>query len=97
MGDDSILKSIQAEIFQLRNRQKCLEETIVLKQAEVQNENETHTQLRRETDTLHKRNKAQLTRLKRQLQEANSRNRRWNDEACRLEQSIAQLKRQVEK
>ena len=46
---------------------------------------------------LQKRNKAQLTRLKRQLQEANSRNRRWNDEACRLEQSIAELKRQVEK
>ena len=35
LGDDSILKSIQAELFQLRNRQKCLEETIVLKQAEV--------------------------------------------------------------
>ena len=35
LGDDSILKSTQAEILQLRNRQKCLEETIVLKQAEV--------------------------------------------------------------
>ena len=46
---------------------------------------------------LQKRNKAQLTRLKRQLQEANSRNRRWNDEACRLEQSIAELKSQGEK
>ena len=43
-----------------------------------------------------KRNKAQLTRLKRQVQEALSRNRRWNDEACRLEQSIAQLKSQIQ-
>ena len=35
LGDDSILKSTQDEILQLRNRQKCLEETIVFKQAEV--------------------------------------------------------------
>lgn len=45
---------------------------------------------------IQKRNKAQLTRLKRQVQEALSRNRRWNDEACRLKQSITQLKSQME-
>ena len=72
---------VSASSSTISNYSKCFEKYLIMKICSC----------------LQKRNKAQLTRLKRQLQEANSRNRRWNDEACRLEQSIAELKRQVEK
>lgn len=38
-----------------------------------------------------------MTRLKRQLQEAQSRNQRWNDaEACRLEKNITEIKSKMD-
>jgi len=46
----------------------------------------------KETSVLHKRNAAQLTRLKRQLKEMQLRQRQWSDEASQLEACISQLK-----
>ena len=37
-----------------------------------------------------------MTRLKSQIQEAASRNQRWGDEACRLRQSIAEIKSKID-
>lgn len=37
-----------------------------------------------------------MTRLKRQVQEAASRNQRWSDEACRLRQNIAEIKSKID-
>ncbi|XP_069137026.1 coiled-coil domain-containing protein 122-like [Argopecten irradians] len=45
---------------------------------------------------LHKRNAAQLTRLKRQLKEAQIRRRRWNDQITHLVNVISDLKKQLE-
>nr|XP_006825020.1 PREDICTED: uncharacterized protein LOC102808633 [Saccoglossus kowalevskii] len=42
-----------------------------------------------------KRNQAQLTRLKRQVKEAQVRNKQWNEEACELETSIAELRNHI--
>ncbi|XP_033751013.1 uncharacterized protein LOC117335164 [Pecten maximus] len=44
---------------------------------------------------LHKRNAAQLTRLKRQLKEAQIRKRRWNDQISQLGNVVSDLKKQL--
>ncbi|KAL9987201.1 hypothetical protein ACROYT_G001466 [Oculina patagonica] len=95
LGDESRLESLRAEIVQEKTRKKQLEESVTLKQSELQRENERQAQLNREIETLHKRNKAQMTRLKCQIQEAVSRNQRWSDEACRLRQNIAEIKSKI--
>ncbi|XP_021358925.1 uncharacterized protein LOC110453984 isoform X2 [Mizuhopecten yessoensis] len=45
---------------------------------------------------LHKRNAAQLTRLRRQLKEVSSRRRRWNDQVSQLENIMTDLKQQLQ-
>ncbi len=42
-----------------------------------------------------KRNAAQMTRLKKQLKEVQSRNRHWSEQATALEKNIAQLRAQL--
>ncbi|XP_060062518.1 uncharacterized protein LOC132543081 [Ylistrum balloti] len=46
---------------------------------------------------LHKRNAAQLTRLRRQMKEVHIRRRRWNDQISQLENVVCNLKQQLQK
>ncbi|XP_029186310.1 trichohyalin-like isoform X3 [Acropora millepora] len=62
--DESGHKQIQ-ETQQLKERRKYLEEAITLTQSELQKEKEKHAQLKREADTLQKRSRVYLSRLKR--------------------------------
>ncbi|XP_068738300.1 uncharacterized protein [Montipora capricornis] len=73
IGDESGVERIQAETIQLKERRKYLQEAIALTQSELQNQKEKHAQLKREADTLHKRKRAYLSRIKRHTQEAMSR------------------------
>ncbi|KAK2547813.1 hypothetical protein P5673_032151 [Acropora cervicornis] len=63
--DESGHKQKQAETQQLKERRKYLEEAITLTQSELQKEKEKHAQLKREADTLQKRSRVYLSRLKR--------------------------------
>ena len=54
------------------------------------------TQLKSDLTVCRKRKQAQMTRLRRQLNEAQSRCRQWADELDRLNQSANKLKRKIE-
>eukprot|EP00058_Branchiostoma_floridae_P024278 XP_002609768.1 hypothetical protein BRAFLDRAFT_78600 [Branchiostoma floridae] len=68
----------------------------ILKLGQVNREQERQMQLRQDMEVLRKRNRAQLTRLRRCVDETERRNEQWNQEASRLEEATAQLQREVD-
>ncbi|XP_076330505.1 uncharacterized protein LOC143236116 [Tachypleus tridentatus] len=77
------------------------EKTSVVKETEELEHNilEVHKrieQTEKELVVLRKRNSAQLLRLKRQVQEMQTRNCQWNERASQLEESIYQLRSQLQ-
>ncbi|CAH1253829.1 Hypp1251 [Branchiostoma lanceolatum] len=84
------------ELDRIRSEKQRLEQGVALKQGQVNREQERQMQLRQDMEVLRKRNRAQLTRLRRCVDEAERRNEQWNREACRLEEATAQLQREVE-
>ncbi|XP_078684803.1 uncharacterized protein LOC144918137 isoform X2 [Branchiostoma floridae x Branchiostoma belcheri] len=85
------------ELDRLRSEKQRLEQGVALKLGQVNREQERQMQLRQDMEVLRKRNHAQLTRLRRRVDEAERRNHQWNQEACRLEEATAQLQREVER
>ncbi|XP_035667235.1 apical junction molecule-like isoform X2 [Branchiostoma floridae] len=84
------------ELDRLRSEKQRLEQGVVLKLGQVNREQERQMQLRQDMEVLRKRNRAQLTRLRRCVDETERRNEQWNQEASRLEEATAQLQREVD-
>ncbi|XP_031559232.1 centrosomal protein of 63 kDa-like [Actinia tenebrosa] len=87
---------LKTEISHLKQTRKEMEKEMEHIKLQIKSEDERQAQLKKEIHLLQKRNHAQLTRLQRQLQEALGRSRHWNEEACKLETSIAQLREKIE-
>ncbi|XP_032227953.1 leucine-rich repeat and coiled-coil domain-containing protein 1 [Nematostella vectensis] len=96
LGVGEEFKILQAENKHLEQQLEEKTSHIDKCKGKMELEREKQQKLKRESQLLNKRNHAQMTRLKRQLQEANSRSRHWADEACKLEMNIAQLRRKLE-
>ncbi|XP_062516999.1 meiosis-specific nuclear structural protein 1-like [Corticium candelabrum] len=86
-----LLMELQSRLDRLQSLKAQQTETIQRKLMAKENANERLKKIKRETEMLQRRNQAQMTRLKRQLQEAQARNRHWANEATRLQQSIDQI------
>ncbi|XP_070542765.1 coiled-coil domain-containing protein 122-like [Ptychodera flava] len=89
-------RKLQSEINGLKAKRIRMTKDTNHRQEQLNAVKERQAQIKQDIEILHKRNQAKLIRLKRQLKEAQVRNRQWNEEACQLEQSIAELRQQVE-
>ncbi|XP_077988414.1 coiled-coil domain-containing protein 122-like [Glandiceps talaboti] len=87
---------LHSDIKGLKVKQIRMEREARTRMEKLNSEKNRQAQIRQDIDILHKRNQAQLTRLKRQVKEAHVRNRQWNEEACQLERSIAELRQHIE-
>ncbi|XP_064609665.1 coiled-coil domain-containing protein 122-like isoform X2 [Liolophura sinensis] len=78
--------------------QECqqVEKRIAELKSEIAEQQAKETQITQNTEVLHKRNAAQLTRLKRQLKEVQSHNRQWQEKAAQLRQLVSQVRRHLE-
>ncbi|CAH1796757.1 unnamed protein product [Owenia fusiformis] len=85
-------RALQSEITALTKEHKRLEKLVDQKKDQIEKEKGKQWKTKQDTDVLHKRNAAQLTRLKRQVNELTSRKRQWNEQASQLEHDIAKIK-----
>ncbi|XP_038079314.1 uncharacterized protein LOC119746432 [Patiria miniata] len=93
---DGSATKLEQEMKSLIASKDKLLTSISEKTTAIANEESRHACLKQDTDVLRKRNQAQLTRLRRQLKEAQLRNKQWHDEACQLENQIEQLRKFTE-
>ncbi|XP_077861923.1 coiled-coil domain-containing protein 122-like [Saccoglossus kowalevskii] len=86
---------LQSEINALKAKEIRVNKEIVQKKEKLKVTQDREAKIKQDIDILQKRNQAQLTRLKRQVKEAQVRNKQWNEEACELETSIAELRNHI--
>ncbi|KAK3740140.1 hypothetical protein QZH41_020117 [Actinostola sp. cb2023] len=96
MGISEEYDILLTEITHLKQTKHDCQHDVEQRTDQMTSETERQAQLQKDIHLLQKRNHAQLTRLQRQLQEALGRSRHWNEEACKLETSIAQIRDKLE-
>ncbi|XP_071964432.1 coiled-coil domain-containing protein 122-like [Antedon mediterranea] len=89
-------QNIQDDIQELEIKKINLNSNIDQVAKKVESSKERKKKLNQDIVVWHKRNVAQLTRLKKQVIEAQTYNRQWNEQACQLEKGIASLRKQLE-
>ncbi|XP_072167083.1 uncharacterized protein [Diadema setosum] len=82
---------MEEETHRLQIAKADLQQQVNHLQAEITKETSKQTSIRQDIEVLQKRNRAQLTRLKCQLKEAQVRNWQWSREASQLEAQLDQL------
>ncbi|XP_071496613.1 uncharacterized protein [Diadema antillarum] len=82
---------MEEETHRLQIAKADLQQQVNHLQGEIMRETSKQTSIRQDIEVLQKRNRAQLTRLKCQLKEAQVRNWQWSREASQLEAQLDQL------
>ncbi|XP_072037763.1 uncharacterized protein [Amphiura filiformis] len=94
--DTSHNRRLQQGIKVLSAEKKALNTQNTNIETKIRHECDKHTAINQDIEVLHKRNQAQMTRLKKQIKEGHLRNRQWNVEACQLERHLEELRKSME-
>ncbi|XP_033106844.1 uncharacterized protein LOC117108808 isoform X2 [Anneissia japonica] len=89
-------QNLREQIQELEVKSINLKANIDRNLKKIENCEGQKSKLKQDISVWHKRNVAQMTRLKKQVLEAQTYNRQWNEQACQLERSIASLRQQLE-
>ncbi|CAC5396900.1 unnamed protein product [Mytilus coruscus] len=86
-----IENKIKEHIVRVQNDVEQLKRLLQETREQIQNEKEKQSQAQVSLNVLHKKNQAQLTRLKKQVKAAQQSSRQWHDQISLLQKTIAEL------
>ncbi|KAL5004694.1 hypothetical protein ScPMuIL_018150 [Solemya velum] len=92
----AVESELQLEIDNIKEEKSVIEQRVAQKISQIEKTKDSQKQMEQTVKVLHKRNAAQLTRLKRQLKETQLHSRHWNDQVVQLQWKIAQAKQKLE-